>query len=102
MGVKEKIRGTKATIKDQLDYLKKDSVYLKKILQSKNIVYIKTDATAILVRKKGNEEGFFEEFDKITKEGYKMMLSEEVTDPIPGINVILGYVYFFQNKKFID
>ena len=102
MGVKEKIKDTKGTIKDQLAYLKKDSVYIKKILQSKKIVYIKTDATAILVRKKGNEEEFFEEFDKITREGYKMMLSEEVTDPVPGINVILGYVYFFQNKKYIN
>ena len=102
MGVKEKLKKTKGTIKDQLGYLQKDSVYLKKILQSKNIVYIKTDATAILVRKKGNEQEFFEEFDEITKEGFKMMLSEEVTDPVPGINIILGYIYFFQNKKFIN
>ena len=102
MGVKEKIRGTTATIKDQVDFLKKDSAYLKKILQSKNIVYIKTDAIAVLVRKKGNEQEFFEEFDKVTKRGYKMMLSEKVTDPVPGINVILGHIYFFQNKKFID
>ena len=102
MGVKEKIKDIKGTIKDQLAYLKKDSVYIKKILQSKKIVYIKTDATAILVREKGNEEEFFEEFDKITREGYKMMLSEEITDPVPGINVILGYVYFFQNKTFIE
>jgi len=102
MGVKEKLKKTKGTIKDQLGYLQKDSVYLKKILQSKNIVYIKTDAIAILVRKKGNEQEFFEEFDEITKEGFKMMLSEEVTDPVPGINIILGYIYFFQNKKFIN
>ena len=102
MGVKDKIKDTQGTIKDQLGYLKKDSVYLKKILQSKKIVYIKTEATAILVRKKGNEQEFFEEFDKITREGYKMMLSEEITDPVPGVNVILGFVYFFQNKKYID
>ena len=102
MGVKEKLKKTKGTIKNQLGYLQKDSVYLKKTLQSKNIVYIKTDATAILVRKKGNEQEFFEEFDEITKEGFKMMLSEEVTDPVPGINIILGYIYFFQNKKFIN
>jgi hypothetical protein len=102
MGVKEKIKDTKGSLTDQLGYLKKDSLYLKKILQSKKTVYLKTDATAVLVRKKGNETEFFEEFDKITKEGYKMMLSEEITDPIPGIKVILGFVYFFQNKKYID
>ena len=69
MGVKEKINGTTSSIKDQLGYLKKDSVFIKKILETKNI---------------------------------KMMLSEEITDPVPGFKVILGYVYFFQNKKFIN
>lgn len=102
MGVKEKISGTTSSIKDQLGYLKKDSVFIKKILETKNIIFLKTDATAILVRRKGNEQEFFKEFDNITKEGYKMMLSEEITDPVPGIKVILGYVYFFQNKKFIN
>ncbi|MDH3611190.1 MAG: hypothetical protein OEM79_05445 [Nitrosopumilus sp.] len=102
MRVKEKISGTTSSIKDQIGYLKKDSIYFKKILNSKNIVFLKTDATAILVRKKGNEQEFFKEFDNITKEGYKMMLSEEITDPVPGIKVNLGYVYFFQNKKFIN
>jgi hypothetical protein len=102
LGLKNKIKGTSDSVKDQLDYIKKDSKYLKKIIQSKKIAQIKTDATAILVRKKGNEEEFFKEFDNITKEGYKMMLSEEVTDPIPGIKVVLGYIYFFQHKKYID
>ena len=102
MGVKEKITDTKGTIKDHLGYMKKDSIYLKKIFQSKNIVYLRTDATAILVRRKGNEQEFFEEFDKITREGYKMMLSEEVTDPVPGIKVVLGYIYFFQNINYIN
>jgi hypothetical protein len=102
LGLKNKIKGTSDSVKDQLDYIKKDSKYLKKIIQSKKIIQIKTDATAILVRKKGNEEEFFKEFDNITKEGYKMMVSEEVTDPIPGIKVVLGYIYFFQHKKYID
>jgi len=102
MGLKDKIQGTSTSIKAQLEYMKKDSKYLKKIIQSKKIVLIKTDATAILVRKKGNEEDFFKEYDKITKEGYRMMLSEEVTDPIPGINFIIGYIYFFQHKKYIN
>jgi len=38
---------------------KKDSKYLKKIIQSKKIVLIKTDATAILVRKKRKRGRFF-------------------------------------------
>jgi len=102
MGLKDKIQGTSTSMKEQLEFMKKDSKYLKKIIQSKKIVLIKTDATAILVRKKGNEEDFFKEYDKITKEGYRMMLSEEVTDPFPGINIIIGYIYFFQHKKYIN
>ncbi|MFZ8907910.1 MAG: hypothetical protein ACO2Y5_05225 [Nitrosopumilaceae archaeon] len=102
MGLKDKVQDTSGSIKDQLEYMKKDSKYLKKFIQSKKVVQIKTEATAILVRKKGNEDEFFKEFDKITKDGYKMMLSEEVTDPVPGIKVNVGFIYFFQHKKFID
>jgi hypothetical protein len=102
MGIKAKVKGTSDSIKEQLEYMKKDSKYLKKIIQSKKIVHLKTDAIAILVRKKGNETEFFHEFDNITKEGFKMMLSEEITDPVPGIKVVIGYIYFFQNKKYID
>ena len=102
MGLKDKVKGTSTTIKGQLEYTKKGSKYLKEIIKSKEVVQIKTDATAILLRKKGNEEEFFKEFDNITKEGYKMMLYEEVTDPVPVINVIIGYLYFFQHKKYIN
>ncbi len=101
MGLKEKIKGTGSSVKGQLDYLKKDSKYIKEILQSTEIIYLKTEAIAVLVRRKGNEVEFFESFDSITKEGYKMMLQEEITDPIPGLNVKLAYVYYFQNKKYI-
>jgi len=101
MGLKEKIKGTGSSVKDQLSYLKKDSKFIKEILQSKEVIYLKTEAIAVLVRRKGNEVEFFESLDSITQEGYKMMLQEEITDPIPGLNVNLGYVYYFQNVKFI-
>ena len=101
MGLKEKIKGTGSSVKDQLDYLKKDSKYIKELIQSKEVIYLKTEAVAVLVRKKGNEAEFFESFDSITREGYKMMLQEEITDPVPGLNVNLAYVYYFQNGKFI-
>jgi len=101
MGLKEKIKGTGSSVKDQLGYLKKDTKFIKEILQSKGAIYFKTEAIAVLVRKKGNESEFFESFDSITKEGYKMMLLEEIMDPVPGLNVKLAYVYYFQNVKFI-
>jgi len=102
MGLKDKVKGTSTSIKGQLEYTKKGSKYLKEIIKSKEVVQIKTDATAILLRKKGNEEEFFKEFDNITKEGYKMMLYEELSDPVPVIKVIIGYLYFFQHKKYIN
>ncbi len=102
MGLKDKIKGTGTSIKEQLDYQKEGTIYFKNIIQSKKIVLNKTDTSAILFRKKGNEEEFFKEFDNITKEGYKMMLSEEVISPAPVVTIIVGYLYFFQHKKYIN
>ena len=101
MGLKEKIKETGGSVKDQLNYMKKDSKYIKEILQSKEVIYLKTEAIAVLIRKKGNEIEFCDSFDNITKEGYKMMLNEEITDPVPGLNVNLAHVYYFQNVKYI-
>jgi len=101
MGLKNKIQ---SSIKDQLSFMKKDSIWQKKLLESKKVVYLKTDSMAVLVRKKGNEVEFFEELDSITKEGYKMMLQEQVSDPIPMVKVDLTRVriYYFQNIKYIS
>ena len=46
---------------------------MKKLWKSKEIVQLKTDAIAVLFKKKGYEDKFFEEFEKITKERYHMM-----------------------------
>ena len=101
MDLKNKVKETGISVKEQLGYMKKDTQFSKKIIKSKDIVERKTDSIAILVRKKGFEEEFFKEFENITKEGYKMMLSEEITDPIPGVRVVIGSLYFFQHKKYI-
>jgi len=104
MGIKDKIKNSGGSIKDQLSHLKKDSVWQKELLQSNKVVYLKTDSIAVLVRKKGNEVEFFEELDSITKEGYKMMLQEQVSDPIPMVKVdlIRIRIYYFQNIKYIS
>ena len=101
MNLKNKVKETGTSVKEQIGYMKKDTQFSKNIIKSKDIVARKTDSIAILVRKKGFEEEFFKEFENITKEGYKMMLSEEITDPIPGIRVVIGSLYFFQHKKYI-
>ena len=104
MGLKNKIQNTGGSIREQMSYLKKDTLWLKTLMNSKKVVYLKTDKLAILVRKKGNEIEFFEAVDDITGEGYKMMLQEQVSEPIPGIKVDLARVrlFYFQNIKYIS
>jgi len=104
MGIKEKIQGTGSTIKEQLSHLKKDSLWQKELLESNKVVYLKTPRFAVLVRKKGNEVEFFEAVDDITGEGYRMMIQELISDPIPMVKVDLTKirVYYFQNKKYIS
>jgi len=104
MGIKDKIQGSGSTIKEQLSHMKKDSVWQIELLESDKVVYLKTDSMAVLIRKKGNEVEFFEELDCITKEGYKMMLQEQVSDPVPGLKVdlIRMRIYYFQNIKYIS
>ena len=104
MGIKDKISGTGSGIKEQLSHLKKDSLWQKELLESDKVVYLKTPRFAVLVRKKGNEVEFFEAVDEITGEGYRMVLQELISDPIPMVKVDLTKirVYFFQNKKYIS
>ena len=104
MDIKNKIQGTGSTIKEQLSHLKKDSIWQKELLDLNKVVYIKTPRLAVLIRKKGNEIEFFEAVDDITGEGYRMVLQELVSDPIPMVKVDLTRirVYYFQNIKYIS
>jgi len=101
MGIKSKIQGTSDFIKVVASSRKKDVSFLKEILESKEIVFLKTDSIAILIKKKGESKKFFEAFDKITCEGYELKSQEPITDPIPKLNIALGYIFYFQNKKYI-
>ncbi len=103
MGIKDKIQGSGSTVKKQLSHLKKDSLWQKELLESNKVVYLKTPRFAVLVRKKGNEIEFFEAVDEITGEGYRMVLQELISDPIPLVRVDLTKirVYYFQNKEYI-
>ena len=101
MGIKEKFQEKTDPLKSKIGYLKTDAKDIKAILETKDVIYLKTEAIAILVKKKGELKKFCEVFDSITKEGYELRAKETVTDPIPKLNVNLAYLYIFQNKKFI-
>ena len=102
MGIKEKFQEKTDPLRSKINFLKTDAKDIKKILETKGVIYLKTEAIAILVKKKGELKKFLEVFDFITKEGYELKAQETVTDPIPKLNVPLGYIYYFQNRKFIQ
>ncbi len=117
MGLKEKFSKKSKSEKSSTDDIKKElgSDYgegkkqvvgqvqrMKHLWKSKEIVQLKTDAIAVLFKKKGYEDKFFEEFEKITKEGYHMMLMESVKAIDAGpIDIQIGNFYYFQHKNFI-
>ena len=71
---------------------------LKKIMESKNLVFYKTDALAIVLRKLGGLYDFLKACEDLTKEGYTMVNSEDIF--VAG-RIKLGSFYYFQHKKYI-
>jgi len=87
----------------QSSNLKSEGQFLKKIFQHKDLVFMKTDAIAIVLRKLGGNEEFLETVDKLTKEGYRLVHQENIRN-IPlgfGFNYPLGSLYYFQHVKYI-
>ncbi|HEY7367990.1 MAG TPA: hypothetical protein VH562_05965 [Nitrosopumilaceae archaeon] len=101
MGIKSKIQGTEDFIKKKASFRKNNVSFVKEIMASVENVFLKTDAIAILIKRTGESKIFFEAFDKITREGYDLKSQEPIIDPIPKINMTLGYIFYFQNKKYI-
>lgn len=83
--------------------MKSEGQFLKKIFQHKDMVFMKTDALAIVLRKLGGNEEFLDLADKLTREGYRLVHQETIRN-IPlgfGFNYPLGSLYFFQHVKYI-
>ena len=114
MGIKEKFSKkdksstdkVKKELHEEIAEDKKQAVghakRIKKLWHSKEVLQLKTDAIVVLWKKKGYEEQFFAEFDKVTKEGYQMVLSEGVKALDAGpIDIQIGSYYYFQHRNFI-
>jgi len=117
MGLKEKFSKKNKSKKPSTSDIKKElgseyeegkkqvvgqALRLKNLWKSKEVVQLKTDAVVVLYKKKGYEEKFLEEFDKITKEGYQMVLMEGVKALDAGpIDIKIGSYYYFQHKSCI-
>jgi hypothetical protein len=75
---------------------------IRKLWKNKEIVQLKTDAIAVLFKKRGYEDEFFTEFDVLTKEGYQMILMEPVKAVDAGpIDIQIGNYYYFQKGSLI-
>ena len=75
---------------------------IRKLWKNKQIVQLKTDAIAVLFKKRGYEDEFFTEFDVLTKEGYQMVLMEPVKAIDAGpIDIQIGNYYYFQKGSLI-
>lgn len=113
--LKEKARAKSESLKGHIGYmkketggevdsLKKEAQDLKRVFQSKEIILVKTDAIAVVLRKMGGLDEFVAAVDKLTKEGYRMVLREEVREiqiPVAVFKVPLGTFYYFQHAKYI-
>lgn len=74
----------------------------KRILESKDLVFFKTDALAVVLRKLGGLDEFLVAVDKLTKEGYLLVAWEDVSgSSIPLVGAMLGTLYIFQRSKYV-
>jgi len=110
-GVKEAIDTTTGEIKytkeDQAGGLKSEFQDIEKLRHHEGMVYYKSDALAIVIRRLGGFDEFLKVVEDLTKEGYWMMNSEDVKNLLSNFGIGLpgasrGTLYYFQNKKYIN
>ena len=81
---------------------KEEAKDLKKIMDSHEIIFYKTEALAIVLRKLGGLYEFLEAFDKLAKEGYLLVWQEPIQPiAIPFTSKMYGSFYYFQNQKYL-
>ena len=73
---------------------------LKKIMDSNELIFYKTETLAVVLRKLGGLHQFLEAFDKLTKEGYILVWQEAIQPvAIPFTQKLYGSFYYFQKQK---
>ncbi len=99
---KEHLTPVKEITKYEAASVKGEVQDLKKILASKNLMFFKTDAVAVVLRKLGGLKEFLTVVDKLTKEGYLLVAWEDVSaSSIPLVGGMLGTMYIFQRSKYV-
>jgi hypothetical protein len=88
--------------KEELHYMKGDLKDFGKQLKTKESIVLKNDAYVILHSGPKNQQSFLSEFEKITREGYKLTgITETRGLPLTvlGFNIKTGKLFFFQHSK---
>ena len=89
-------KGAKALSKIHLLNVKKEGDDIRKALAKKDLIYLKTDVLAVVLRKLGGLDEFLAVFEKLTKEGYLLVWTEPVTSILPVGFRLVGNFYYFQ------
>ena len=127
--IKEKLSSIKETIEDEIHTaektfqdaekissdiakqqgggFKKELKDLEKIRKHHDLIYYKSDAIAIVLRKMGDFDSFLKIVDRLTREGYRIVNSENIKNLLANYGITLpgtskGTLYYFQNKKYIN
>ena len=99
---KEHLTPVKEITKYEAVGVKEELKDRKRILESKDLIFYKTDAVAVVLRKLGGLDEFLAAVDKLTKEGYLLVAWEGVSgSPIPLVGSMLGTLYIFQRSKYV-
>jgi len=75
---------------------------IRKLWKSHEVLQYKSDAIALLFKKRGYGDEFITEFEKLTQEGYQLVLLEPVKAIDAGpIDMQIGNFYYFQKGQLI-
>lgn len=91
---KSKLLG--ALSKTHLTNIKKEIEDIKKALVKEDLIYLKTNDFAVVLRKLGGLDEFLGCINKLSKEGYTLVWTEPVTNLLPGRFNLAGSFYYLQ------
>ena len=92
-------------VEEDIHYMKDEIKGFGKQLRTKESIVVKNEIIAILHSGIKNQKSFLDEFEKLTKDGYKLSaVSETKGLPITpfGFNIKTGKLFFFQRSKWIQ
>ena len=97
--IEKKSRVARTLSKFHLQNVKKEGEDIKKAIEKKDLIYLKTDALVVVLRKLGGLDEFLAVFEKLSKEGYLLVWTEPVSTLLPIGMRLVGNFYYFQKES---